>query len=84
MSKKINLHIKELVLEGFDSADRHRIGDAVERELARLLAINDAPPSLASDHSVEQLHGGTFEAARGAKPEFVGAQIAAVIHGGLR
>lgn len=35
--QSVNLHIEELVLHGFAPHDRHRIGDAVERELLRLL-----------------------------------------------
>ena len=35
--RAIDLHIDELVLHGFNPADRHRIGEAVRSELARLL-----------------------------------------------
>ena len=34
----VEFHVKELVLHGLAPADRYRIGDAVERELARLIA----------------------------------------------
>lgn len=83
MKPSINLHIEVLVLDDFDPADRHRIGDAVERELARLLADQGAPPSLSRNHSVARLHGGTFEATPASKPEAAGGQIAQAIHGGL-
>ena len=43
----IELHIEELVLHGFEPGDRHRIGEAIERELARLFAEQGTPPSLA-------------------------------------
>jgi hypothetical protein len=33
----INLHIEELVLHGFAPGDRHRISEAVEQELTRLI-----------------------------------------------
>lgn len=33
----LHVHIDELVLEGFEPAQRHQIADAVERELTRVL-----------------------------------------------
>ena len=40
----IELHIEELVLNGFGPVDRYRIGVAVEVELARLFAEQSVPP----------------------------------------
>ena len=37
MTRRIELHIEELVLHGFDPHQRHAIGDAVRTELARLI-----------------------------------------------
>ena len=37
------------MLHGFAPGDRYRIGDAVERELARLFAEQGVPPSLAQE-----------------------------------
>ena len=41
MKMNIQLHIEELFLDGFDPRDRHRIADALERELARLFRVSD-------------------------------------------
>ena len=46
MTPAINLHIAKLVLDGFRPADRQRIADGVQRELARLLAERGVPPAL--------------------------------------
>ncbi len=81
---KIDLHIEELVLEGFRAADRHRIGAAVERELARLLTERGLPPGLAQGADLARLDGGGFEAKPGARPEAVGAQVAGAVYGGLK
>jgi hypothetical protein len=81
--ENVELHIEELVLRGFAPGDRYRIGDAMERELARLLAERGTPPSLARGSGIERLDGGAFEVAHGSKSEAVGVQVAQAIYGGL-
>ena len=81
---KIDLHIEELVLEGFRPSDRHRIGAAVESELARLLAERGLPPALAQGADLPRLDGGSFEARPGARPEALGRQVANAAYRGLK
>ena len=78
----IELHIEELVLNGFEAGDRYRIGAAVEAELARLLAERGVPPSLAQSGDVAHLDGGTFDVAPGSRGEAIGAQVAQALYGG--
>ncbi len=80
----IDLHIEELVLEGFRPSDRHRIGAAVERELARLLAERGLPPGFAQGVDMPRLDGGSFVAKPGVRPEVVGRQVAGAVYGGLK
>ena len=79
----IELHVEELVLHGFTPSDRHGIGEAVERELARLFAGQGVPPSLMQGEEVGHLDGGAFEAPRGARAEAIGTQVAQAVYGGL-
>ena len=81
--ENVELHIEELVLRGFAPGDRYRIGEVVERELARLFVEQDVPPSLIQGSEVERLDGGAFEVAHGSKSETVGVQVAQAIYGGL-
>lgn len=81
--KRIELHIEELVLHGFAPADRHRIGDAVQRELTRLLTEQGMPASLVQRGEMARLDGGAFEIARGSRSEAIGAQVAQAVYGGL-
>jgi hypothetical protein len=77
----IDLCIEELVLHGFPSSDRFRIGDAVERELLRLIDAQGLPPALLRKQlSAERLDAGTFKVAHGAKPQTVGTQLARSLH----
>jgi hypothetical protein len=82
--ENVELHIEELVLRGFAPGDRYRIGEAVERELARLFTEEEGvPPSLARRSGIERLDGGAFEVAHGLKPEAIGVQLAQAVFGGL-
>ncbi len=79
----IEIQIEELVLHGFASSDRYRIGEAVERELARLLIGQGVPGWLSRGGEVERLDGGTFEVPPGCKAGTVGAQVAQAVYRGL-
>lgn len=79
----LELHIEELVLHGFAPGDRHRIGDAVERELARLFTEHGLPPNLSQGFETGRLDAGSFNFAPGAKPEAVGAEVARALYGGF-
>lgn len=84
MRPRVELHIEELVLEGFSPGDRYRIGAAVEAELARLLEERGVPGSLKSGREIEGINGGSFEVAPGSRAETVGSQVAKAVYGGLR
>jgi hypothetical protein len=79
----IELHVEELVLHGFASADRHRIADAVRAELARLLEERGLPGAREGDAAVARLDGGTVRLRDGAAPDEAGAAIARAVYGGI-
>ncbi len=79
----IQLQIEELVLHGFAPGDRYRIGEAVERELARLFAEQGVPSSLLASLEVASLDGGAFQVAPGARADAIGAQVAQSVYGGV-
>ncbi len=84
MRPRIELHIEELVLEGFPPGDRHRIGVAVEAELTRLLEERGVPETLNSSGLIEGINGGSFEVAPGSRAERIGSQVARAVYGGMR
>ncbi|MEY2521164.1 MAG: hypothetical protein QOF24_2923 [Verrucomicrobiota bacterium] len=79
----IHLHIEELILHGFAPGDRHRIGDAMQQELARLLAQKQTPPGLRKNAEIDRLNAGTFQMNAASKPERIGGQVARAVFGGL-
>jgi len=79
----IELRIEELVLRGFTPGDRYRIGEAVERELARLLAQGEVPPLLARAGQRACLRAGSISVRSGVSAEAIGAEIAQSVFRGL-
>lgn len=79
----VELHIEELVLRGFPASDRHRIGDAFERELTRLFTEQGAPPAIRQGGGLLRLDGGAFEVKPGSDANTIGAQLATAIYGGF-
>lgn len=82
--KSIELHIEELVLEGFEQVDRHGIAEAVEQELTRLFTEKGIPPSLADGGKINRLDGGAFQIEPDSRPETIGTRVAQAVYGGLR
>lgn len=80
---RIELHIEELVLHGFAPGDRYAIGDALERELARLFDDRGIPVSLRSQNATDRMKGASFNAAHNAKPQAIGRQIAQAVYQGF-
>jgi hypothetical protein len=80
----VELHIEELILHGFSSGDHHRIGEAVQRELARLFAESRTPPALTQSAEIDRLDSGTIQIPAASKPETAGVQVARAVFGGLK
>lgn len=80
----VELHIEELMLHGFAPGDRYRVGEAVERELQRLLAEQGAPDLLNGSVVLARIDAGSFNLDQNAKSEMIGAQVAQAIYSGLR
>ncbi len=80
---RIELHIDELVLHGFAPSDRHAIGDAVQHELARLLAEQGLAPSGLVSRERAHVNAGDFHVSSESKAPAVGAQVAHAVYGGL-
>ncbi len=84
MKPNVQVNIEELVLHGFDPGDRHRIGAAVERELARLFAEENLPSTFTQGGHVARLDGGAIQVAAGAPADRIGSQIAQAVYGGVK
>lgn len=80
---EIELNIDELVLEGFHPKDRIRIAEALERELAFLLASRSVPEMLQRDVYIRNVTAGQFSFPSNAPANLIGAKTAAAIYQGL-
>jgi hypothetical protein len=79
----IELHIEELVLEGFPESARYRIGAAVEQELARLLRAHGHPASWPRSAEMDRVNGGSFDVPVNTSPEAAGRELGRAIHRSL-
>jgi len=79
----IQLHIEELVLHGFAPADRHRIADAVQGELTRLLTERGVSYALHQDSKTTRLNAGSFNVAPSMRAEAIGSQVAQSVYQSL-
>jgi hypothetical protein len=60
MKQSVSMHIEELVLHGFQPAQRRRIAAAVEKELARLIREQGVPQLLRNPASLGRMNAGTI------------------------
>jgi len=80
MKPNIELHIEELLLQGFKPGDRYEIGEAVEQELIRLIAERGLSDGLIGNVQIPHLNGGSFRIGTDSKPETTGALIARSVY----
>lgn len=79
----IDLKIKELVIHGLEPGQRHKIADALENELGRLISERGVPASLRHDGATERLDLGSFDIAMGTDSRQMGILVARAIYTGL-
>lgn len=84
MDMNLELHIEELILQGFPADDRHLISTAMQQELSRLFTKQGVPRSFTQNGSIEQLNAGTVQMTPAMKPDAIGIQIAQSLYGGFQ
>jgi len=77
------VYIDELVLHGFAPGDRYSIGEAVERELARLYGECGVSASLMHHIQGVPIDAGAFNLAPGSTADAIGVQVAQALYKGL-
>ena len=83
MTPEIELHIGKLVIDGARPADRHRIAEAVERELARLLSECGFFGGLERNVHIDRLDGGSLSVPSLCRGEELGIEIARSLYRSL-
>lgn len=78
----VELHVEELILDGFEPAQRYAFGEAFESELGRLFS-DGVPAALTQDIEIAHLNGGAINLKPGASADDAGIQLARTIYGGL-
>jgi hypothetical protein len=81
--REIEVRIDELVLHGVAFADRYAVADAVQHELAQLLAERGLPQRLTGGAETEAIDAGSFVRGPLATPVSIGGDVARAVYGGL-
>lgn len=81
--QSLELHIDELVLDGFPARDRYRISEAIESELTRLFAERGLPTSLSRKREVAGMNAGAIQIGADRRPTAIGIRLARSIYRGL-
>jgi hypothetical protein len=71
-NRNIDLHIEEIIMEGFSPRDRSRIASVVQQQLQQLLNQGE----IIQNRNTAHVDGGTIQIEPGASPEMAGRQIA--------
>jgi hypothetical protein len=71
----IEVHIEELVLDGFAPGDRSQIAKALRRELLLRLAQGEIPRILERDAQIQVLDAGVVDINPNTRAEKIGARV---------
>ena len=82
-ARSVQVRIEALSLDGFDPAQRHRIAQAVQGELTRLIAARSFDGALGVAHEAPRVDAGSFAFRDGDPPQRIGAAIARATFFGL-
>ncbi|MGH9429918.1 MAG: hypothetical protein ACRD3T_00080 [Terriglobia bacterium] len=82
---KINVRIERLILDGLPVATLQgpQVARGVEKELARLLAVNGLSDELRGGIAVPSVHAGAVRLGKETQPARLGQSIARAVHEGI-
>ena len=83
MKQQIDIHIDELLLDGFTAAEGDNIKTAVEAELSRLFTERGIPRTVNRSAKYDRINGGSFSMANGSKANTVGTDIAGAVYSSI-
>lgn len=79
----IAFHIEQLTMDGLQLHDRRQFGDAVQTELARLLAEHGMPSNLNGPVELGRLAAGSISTTAAPRPATFGRQVAEAVYRGI-
>jgi len=82
MRPDVEIHIDTLAIDGVSERDAARAGDAIQRELTRLIGAEPLPADMAP-RAIDRLDAGALPVPTSAPPAAIGCAVAAAVHGGL-
>ena len=83
MKQPIEINIEKIILDGFPATDRHRIGEAIRSELARLFLEQGLPSGISNGTASHSADGGSFQVNSNSNTGQIGSEIAKSVYGSL-
>lgn len=83
LNQAIELHIDQLILEGFSPRDAFYIGRALERRLTYLIQQKGLPTGMNHPLTIPNIDAGQFHFNQKMKPNTIGQQIATSVYNGF-
>jgi hypothetical protein len=83
VSARVELHIEELVLHGFEHHQGQEIADALRIRLGELLGEQGVPASMLQDAAVDRVDAGTVDASEPSPPA-LGTAVAGAVDRAFR
>jgi len=78
--RNVELHIDQLIVEGLQSTERYRFGDAVQAELSQLLAQDLALSNVTGPLELDRMGGESISIGSAPKAATIGRQVAEAVH----
>ena len=79
-SPRVQVHINELLLNGFSPSGRYEVGDAFQTELTRLFSDQGIPQPLTGPAKYARLDAGTLSARRDDPASTIGSLVANAVY----
>lgn len=79
----IEVHIEALILDHCVPGERARIGEALRRELAKLIAARGLAASMSKETALSHVDAGSFDVGHRSHAQDTGERIARAVYGGL-
>ena len=82
MRPDVEIHIDTLAIDGVSERAAARAGEAIRRELARLIAAEPLAAGI-GPQAIDHLDAGALPVPASAPPAALGRAVAGAVHGGL-
>jgi hypothetical protein len=82
-SKRVNIYINELVIEGFPTGDKHKMAESLQKELRELFQERGLPQVIQTSKKLDSIKVDSFPISPNTSMSKIGQRSAKTIYRGL-